>query len=95
MTGILEESLLGLAPILPCNQHRDLAVHAENVLVLNSLHSPAFDVALSTTDSWFRIRTSPSFDPLHRPSVRRSSRQSPSRLRFLQTFGFDRISSKG
>lgn len=36
-----------------------------SVLVLNSLHHRAFDAALFTIDSHYRIRTSPSFDPAH------------------------------
>lgn len=65
MTGIGEESLLDLAHILPRSQHPDLAEHAENVIVLNSLHHRAFDAALFTVDSEYRIRTSPSFEPAH------------------------------
>lgn len=65
MTSIREESLLDLAHILPRSQHPDLAEHSENVLVLNSLHHRAFDAALFTVDSEYRIRTSPSFEPAH------------------------------
>jgi len=65
MTGIREDELLDLAHILPRSQHPDLAEHPENVLVLNSLHHRAFDAALFTIDSDYRIRTSPSFDPAH------------------------------
>lgn len=65
MTGIREESLLDLAHILPRSQHPNLAEHAENVLVLNSLHHRAFDAALFTVDSEYQIRTSPSFEPAH------------------------------
>ncbi|WP_323677691.1 HNH endonuclease [Halorubellus sp. PRR65] len=65
MTGIREESLLDLAHVLPRSQHPDLAEHSENVLVLNSLHHRAFDAALFTIDSEYRIRTSPSFEPAH------------------------------
>jgi len=65
MTGIREASLLELAHILPRSQHPDLAEHAENVLVLNSLHHRAFDAALFTVDSEYRIQTSPSFEPAH------------------------------
>ncbi|OSO94159.1 HNH endonuclease [Halorubrum ezzemoulense DSM 17463] len=65
MTGIREGSLLDLAHILPRSQHPELAEHAENVLVLNSLHHRAFDAALFTVDSEYRIRTSPSFEPAH------------------------------
>jgi len=65
MTGIREDALLDLAHILPRSQHPDLAEHPENVLVLNSLHHRAFDAALFTIDSEYRIRTSPSFDPGH------------------------------
>lgn len=65
MTNIHEESLLDLAHILPRSQHPNLAEHAENVLVLNSLHHRAFDAALFTVDSEYRIQTSPSFEPAH------------------------------
>jgi hypothetical protein len=65
MTGIAQEELLDVAHILPRSQHPDLAEHPENVLVLNSLHHRAFDAALFTIDSDYRIRTSPSFDPAH------------------------------
>ena len=65
MTGIREELLLDLAHVLPRSQHPELAEHAENVLVLNSLHHRAFDAALFTVDSEYRIRTSPSFEPAH------------------------------
>jgi len=65
MTGIEEESLLDLAHILSRSQRPDLAEHPENVLVLNSLHHRAFDAALFTVDSNYRIRTSPSFEPAH------------------------------
>jgi hypothetical protein len=65
MTGIEEESLLDLAHVLSRSQRPDLAEHAENVLVLNSLHHRAFDAALFTVDSEHRIRTSPSFEPAH------------------------------
>jgi hypothetical protein len=65
MTDIQVEDLLDLAHILPRSNHPDLAEHPENVLVLNSLHHRAFDAALFTIDSDYRIRTSPSFDPAH------------------------------
>ncbi|WP_135304830.1 HNH endonuclease [Haloarcula amylovorans] len=65
MTGIQEADLLNLAHVLPRSQHPDLAEHPENVLVLNALHHRAFDAALFTIDSDYRIRTSPSFDPAH------------------------------
>ena len=65
MTGIQEDDLLDLAHILPRSQHPDLAEHPENVLVLNSLHHRAFDAALFTIDSDYRVQTSPSFDPAH------------------------------
>jgi hypothetical protein len=65
MTGIREEDLLDLSHILPRSQHPDLAEHPGNVLILNSLHHRAFDAALFTVDSDYRIRTSPSFDPAH------------------------------
>ncbi|OYR45123.1 HNH endonuclease [Halorubrum sp. Ea8] len=65
MTGIREEPLLDLAHILPRRQRPELAEHPENVLVLNPLHHRAFDAALFTLDSEYRIRTSPSFDPAH------------------------------
>ena len=65
LTGIQEDALLDLAHVLPRSQHPDLAEHPENVLVLNSLHHRAFDAALFTIDSDYRIRTSPSFDPAH------------------------------
>jgi len=65
MTGIRENPLLDLAHILPRSQHPELAEHAENVLVLNSLHHRAFDAALFTVDSEYQIRTSPSFEPAH------------------------------
>jgi predicted restriction endonuclease len=65
LTGIQEDAVLDLAHILPRSQHPDLAEHPENVLVLNSLHHRAFDAALFTIDSDYRIRTSPSFDPAH------------------------------
>lgn len=65
MTGIREDDLLDLAHILPRSHHPELAEHPENVLVLNSLHHRAFDAALFTIDSDYRIRTSPSFDPAH------------------------------
>jgi predicted restriction endonuclease len=65
MTGIREDDLLDLAHILPRSQHPDLAEHPENVIVLNSLHHRAFDAALFTIDSDYRIRASPSFDPAH------------------------------
>jgi hypothetical protein len=65
MTGIGEEQLLDLAHILPRSQRPELAEHAENVLVLNSLHHRAFDAALFTIDSEQRIRTSPAFEPAH------------------------------
>ena len=65
MTGIRETEFLDLAHILPRSQHPDLAGHPENVLVLNSLHHRAFDAALFTIDSDYRIRTSPSLDPAH------------------------------
>ncbi|WP_254767394.1 HNH endonuclease [Salinilacihabitans rarus] len=65
ITGIREKDLLDLAHILPRSQHPDLAEHPENVLVLNSLHHRAFDAALFTIDSDYRIQTSPSFDPAH------------------------------
>jgi len=65
MTGIRDDDLLDLAHILPRSQHPDLAEHPENVLVLNTLHHRAFDAALFTIDSDYRVRTSPSFDPAH------------------------------
>jgi len=65
MTGIGEEQLLDLAHILPRSQRPELAEHAENVLVLSSLHHRAFDAALFTIDSEQRIRTSPAFEPAH------------------------------
>jgi hypothetical protein len=65
LTGIREDELLDLAHILPRSQHPDLAEHPENVLVLNSLHHRAFDAALFTIDSDYRIQASPSFDPAH------------------------------
>jgi len=65
ITGIQQDDLLDLAHVLPRSQHPDLAEHPENVLVLNSLHHRAFDAALFTIDSDYRIRTSPSFDPAH------------------------------
>ena len=71
MTGIREENLLDLSHILPRSQHPDLAEHPENVLVLNSLHHRAFDAALFTVDSDYRIRTNPSFDPAH-PLLRKT-----------------------
>jgi hypothetical protein len=71
MTGISEGELLDLAHILPRSQHPELAEHPENVLVLNSLHHRAFDAALFTIDSDYRIQTSPSFDPGH-PFLRES-----------------------
>jgi hypothetical protein len=65
LTGIQEGAVLDLAHILPRSQRPDLAEHPENVLVLSSLHHRAFDAALFTIDSDYRIRTSPSFDPTH------------------------------
>ncbi|GAD53695.1 LOW QUALITY PROTEIN: hypothetical protein MBEHAL_2455 [Halarchaeum acidiphilum MH1-52-1] len=65
ITGIREDPLLDLAHVLPRSQRADLAEHPENVFVLNSLHHRAFDAALFTVDSDYRIRTSPSFDPAH------------------------------
>jgi hypothetical protein len=65
LTEVREADLLDLAHILPRSQHPNLAEHPENVLVLNSLHHRAFDAALFTIDSDYRIRTSPSFDPAH------------------------------
>ncbi|QLC35679.1 HNH endonuclease (plasmid) [Halarchaeum sp. CBA1220] len=65
MTGIREDDLLDLAHVLPRSQRPDLAEDAENVLVLNALHHRAFDAALFTIDSDYRIRASPSFDPAH------------------------------
>nr|WP_255475203.1 HNH endonuclease [Halapricum sp. CBA1109] len=65
MTGMETEALLDLAHVLPRSQRPNLAEHPENVLVLNSLHHRAFDAALFTIDSDYRIRASPSFDPAH------------------------------
>ncbi|WP_336339530.1 HNH endonuclease [Haloarcula brevis] len=65
LTGIQEEALLDLAHVLPRSQRPELAEHPENVFVLNSLHHRAFDAALFTVDSEYRIRTSPSFEPAH------------------------------
>jgi len=65
MTGIEEADLLDLAHVLPRSQRPELAEHPENVLVLNALHHRAFDAALFTIDSNYRIQTSPSFDPAH------------------------------
>jgi len=58
MTGIKEESLLDLAHVLPRGQRPDLAEHAENVFVLNSLHHRAFDAALFTGESRRKPRPS-------------------------------------
>ncbi|WP_321168715.1 HNH endonuclease [Halorubrum alkaliphilum] len=65
LTGIREDELLNLAHILPRSQRPELAEHPESVLVLNSLHHRAFDAALSTIASDYRIQTSSSFDPAH------------------------------
>ncbi|GGN21840.1 hypothetical protein GCM10009021_24030 [Halarchaeum nitratireducens] len=65
ITGIREASLLDLAHVLPRGQRPALAEHPENVRVLNALHHRAFDAALFTIASDYRIRTSPSFDPAH------------------------------
>lgn len=65
LTGIQENELLDLAHVLPRSQRPDLAENPSNVLVLNSLHHRAFDAALFTIDSDYRIRASPAFDPAH------------------------------
>ncbi|WP_205250451.1 HNH endonuclease signature motif containing protein [Halococcus salsus] len=79
LTGTQEDELLDLAHVLPGSQRPDLAENPSNVLVLNSLHHRAFDAALFTIDSDYRIRVSPAFDPahpfLHETTVERQGEQ--------------------